>query len=116
MEFRFMHFVVHWLISGLAVFLTAQFVPGFRVSGFMAACAAAVAIGLGNAIIWPVLIVLTLPINILTLGLFTFVVNGAVLKLCAALLPGFDIDTWLAAIGGSVVLSIVGVLIHWFIG
>ncbi len=81
----------------------------------MVACFAAIAIGFANAILWPILFVLTLPINILTLGLFTFVVNGAVLKICAAVLPGFRINTWGAAILGSIVLSLVSVFFHFIL-
>lgn len=112
MEAQESHFILHWLVSGLAVLLTAKIVPGFRVSGFISACIAALVIGLANALLWPVLIILTLPINILTLGLFTFVVNGMVLKICAALLPGFEINSWWSAIFGAIVLSLVGMILH----
>ncbi len=107
------YFLLHWLISGLAVLLTSKIIPGFEIEGFFAACIAAVFIGLANAILWPVLFIFTLPINILTLGLFTFVINGAVLKICAALLPGFVIESWGAAIFGSIVLSIVSLVLHF---
>ena len=76
---------------------------------------AAVIIGIANVIVWPILIFLTFPINILTLGLFTFVVNGAVLKICAALLDGFDIDGWWPAILGSIVLSLINTFLHYLI-
>lgn len=105
-------FILHWLVSGLAVLLTAKLVPGFRINGFISACIAALVIGLANALLWPILIVLTLPINILTLGLFTFVVNGMVLKICAALLPGFEISTWMSAIFGAIVLALVAMMLH----
>lgn len=95
--------------------LTAYLVRGFRVKSFGSALITAIVIGLANVIIWPLLIFLTLPINILTLGLFTFVVNGAVLRICAAILPGFAIETWGAAIFGSIVLSITGTLLHYFL-
>jgi putative membrane protein len=105
-------FVLHWLVSGLAVLVTSRLVSGFAIEGFVSACIAALAIGLANAVLWPLAIVLTLPINLLTLGLFTFVVNGAILKICASLLPGFTVETWGAAILGSIVLSIVGMVFH----
>lgn len=107
------HFILHWLVSGLAVLVTSKIIPGFEIEGFFAACIASVFIGLANAVLWPVLFIFTLPINILTLGLFTFVINGAVLKICAALLPGFMIETWSAAIFGSIVLSIVSLILHF---
>ena len=113
MESSALNFVAQWVVSALAVFITARIVPGFRVDGFGSALIAAVAIGLANAVVWPVLIILTLPLNFVTLGLFTFVVNGATLKICAALVPGFAIDGWWAAIVGSVVLSLTGMALHW---
>lgn len=105
--------LIHWLISALALIATSNLMPGFHVSRFASALWAAMLIGLANMFIWPVLMVLTLPINILTLGLFTFVVNGAVLKLCAGLLKGFDIDGWWSAIFGSMVLSLLNTLLHY---
>lgn len=107
------HLLLNWLVSGLAVFLTAKVVSGFEIRGFITACIAALIIGIGNAIVWPILIFLTLPINILTLGLFTFVINGAILKMAAALLPGFEIKSWWSAIFGSIVLSLVGLVLHY---
>ena len=110
-----MHTLIHWILSALAVLLTSKIISGFQVSGFFSAMWAAALIGLANIVIWPILMFLTLPINILTLGLFTFVVNGAVLKLCAAILPGFKIDGWLAAILGAIVLSLVNMAFHYLI-
>lgn len=107
-----MTFLLHWLVSGLAVLLTSRIVRGFEINGFVSACVAALVIGLANAIVWPVLFFLTLPINILTLGLFTFVINGIVLKLCAAVLPGFEIRGWFAAIFGAIVLALINMVLH----
>ncbi len=106
--------VLHWVVSAAALLVTSKLVPGFKVTGFKSALWAAVVIGLANIFIWPLLIFLTLPINILTLGLFTFVVNGIVLKICAGLIKGFDINGWFAAIFGAIVLSIVGYFFHYF--
>lgn len=108
-------FILHTLVSGLAVFFTAKLIRGFEVKGFFTACVAALLIGLANAILWPVLIFLTLPINILTLGLFTFVVNGAVLKIAAAIMPGFQITSWFSAIFGAIVLSVISVVLHYIL-
>ena len=93
--------------------LTAYLVRGFEVKNFVSALITAVVIGLANVLVWPLLIFLTLPINILTFGLFTFVVNGMVLKICAAVMPGFKIKTWGAAILGAIVLSLVGAGLHY---
>jgi len=107
--------LVQWVVSAAALLATSKVMPGFKVANFTSAMIAAVVIGLANALIWPVLIFLTLPINILTLGLFTFVVNGAVLKICAAILKGFEITSWFSAIFGAIVLSIVSSLLHWLV-
>jgi putative membrane protein len=107
--------LVHWVVSAASLLLTSKLVPGFKISSFGAALWAAVVIGVANVLIWPILIFLTLPINILTLGLFTFVVNGAVLKICAGLIKGFEIKGWMAAIIGAIVLSLVSVVLHYYI-
>ncbi len=107
--------LLHWIVSAVSLMLTAYLVQGFRVKGFGSALIAAVVIGLANIFVWPALIFLTLPLNILTLGLFTFVVNGIVLKLCAALLPGFVIETWAAAIFGAIVLTVISSGMHYLL-
>lgn len=107
--------IIHWMVSGVAVMLTAYLIRGFQVSGFVSALIAAVVIGIANAILWPALMLLTLPINILTLGFFTFVVNGALLKICAWVVPGFEVKTWGAAIFGSMILSLVSAVLHYIL-
>jgi putative membrane protein len=99
-------------VSAASLLIVAYVVPGFKVGSFLSALVTAFFIGLANAFVWPVLIFLTLPLNLLTLGLFTFVVNGMVLKICAFFLPNFDVKTWGAAILGSVLLSIVTSLLQ----
>lgn len=111
-----LHILIHWFVSALALIVTAYLVRGFEVKDFPSALMAAAVIGLANIFIWPVLIFLTLPLNILTLGLFTFVVNGIVLKICASLIPGFAIQSWGAAIFGALILALVGSLLHWILG
>ncbi len=108
-----LYYIVYWSISAVAVLITAKVISGFKVSGFWSAVWAALIIGLVNTFIWPVLFFLTLPINVLTLGLFTFVINGIVIKLAAALLPGFEVDGWLPAIFGALFFSIVNTLLHY---
>ncbi len=107
------YYALHWAVSAIALLVTAKLMKGWTVKGFGSALIAAAVIGVAQAIVWPILIVLTLPINILTLGLFTFVVNGAVLKLCAALLDGFDIDGWWSAIIGALILAILSTIFHY---
>src|SRR4051812_44158402 len=95
------------VFSALALMLTAYLLPGFKVSSFGSALIAAFVIGIANAIIRPILLILTLPLNIISLGLFTFVVNGIVLKLCASMVPNFEIEGLGTAILGSVILTLV---------
>lgn len=111
---QFFFTILHWLLSGVAIMVTAYVVPGFRVRNFGAALITAIVIGVANIFIRPTLLFLTLPFNILTLGLFTFVVDGIVLKLCAALLRDFEITSWFSAIIGAFVLACVGALLHYF--
>ncbi len=114
-SFSFTYFALYWMVSGVAVLVTSKIVSGFRVSGFFTAVIAALAVAAANAVLWPVLFVLTLPLTLITLGLFLFILNGAVLKICAALLPGFQIESWWAAIFGSIVLSIMSSLLHYLL-
>jgi putative membrane protein len=104
--------ILYWLVAAFAVLLTSWIMPGIRTKNFVSALIAAIVIAAGNAVIWPLLFVLTLPINVLTLGLFTFVINGAILKLAAAILPGFEVSSWFSAILGAIVLSLVQLLLR----
>jgi putative membrane protein len=103
-------------VAVLALLGTAYFLPGFRVAGPGAAAVAAVVIGVANVLIRPILLFLTLPLNILTLGLFTWVVNAIVLKICAALTPGFEIRGWGNALLGAVLISVLSTGIVWLLG
>lgn len=111
-DFSSPNFLLHWLVAGLAVLLTSRLIRGFEISGIVSALVAALVIGFLNALLWPLLFVLTLPINLLTLGLFTFVLNGIILKVSAALLPGFKVEGWFSAIFGAVVLSVISLILH----
>ena len=99
-----------WIVSAIALLVTSKLVKGFDIKDFKAAMIASLISGLLNAILRPILILLTLPINILTLGLFTFVVNAIVLKIAAGMMSSFKIDRWMTAIGAAVVLMIVQLL------
>lgn len=107
--------LVRWIIMTLAILFAAYTIDGIRVSGFLSAFAAAAALGILNAVFRPILIILTLPINILTLGLFTFVINALMLKLAAAIIPGFDVYGFWAAVFGALLISIVSWLINTLI-
>lgn len=113
-----MSLLVSWLIAAAAILLTAYILPGFKVSGFGVALLTAVILGVVNMFIRPVLMFLAFPINILTLGLFTFVINGVTLKIAAALTPGFSIRSWGWAILGAVLISLInnGIYEIWYSG
>lgn len=112
-----MHFVLTWLGTAVSLLITAHIVPGFFIKSFVAALVASVVVGLVNAIIRPILSLLTFPINLLTFGLFTFVVNGFTLWLSTLFTPdyGFTIRGPLAAFFGSIVLAIVSSVINYFL-
>lgn len=107
-----MKFLVHWLVIALALWVTASILPGVGFASTSALAVAAVVLGLVNALVRPVLTILTLPITILTLGLFYLLVNGFVFFLASKIVPGFEVaGFWWAVLGAFV----VG-LISWFIG
>lgn len=102
-----MNFLLQWLVSGLAIIITAYLLPGVRVTGFFAALITALILGLINAFIRPVLILLTLPLNILTLGLFTLVINALLIMLAAAIIPGFSVQGFWWALLFGLVLAVI---------
>lgn len=96
-----------WVVSALGLILVSQIFDGIRVDGLGWAFIAAVFLGIFNALIRPLIIVLTLPLNILTLGFFTLVINGLMLWLTGKLLAGFSVHGFWAAVGGALVLSLI---------
>lgn len=107
-----MKFVLNWLVNAAALAFTAWLIPGITVATAGSLFLAALVIGLINAVIRPVLLVLTLPITVLTLGLFYFLLNGFLLWIASLITPGFDLVGWLSAVIGALVLSIVATLLH----
>ncbi len=105
----------HWILAALAVWITSQVVPGFYVAGVSAALIAAVVIGLVNATLGMVLKVLTLPLTILTMGIFWLIINAIMLELASAFVPGFHIRGFVAAFWGAIVLSLVNMLLKWIV-
>lgn len=100
--------VLRLVINALALYLTAGIIEGIQVAGFFTSVFAALILGLVNAFIRPVIDVITLPINFLTLGLFTFVVNGFMLFAVSRAMPGFTVENiFFAGIFGALVLSII---------
>jgi len=106
------NFFIHWVITAVALAVGARLVPGIHVSSLPVLLLAALVLGLVNAVVRPVLVVLTLPITILTLGLFYLVVNGIAFGLAAALVPGFTVASLGSAIGGALVVA----LVSWLLG
>jgi putative membrane protein len=109
------HFLLTWLVTAASLLVTAYIVPGFAVRSFATALIAAVVIGLVNAIVKPILIILTLPLTILTLGLFLFVVNAITIWLAGALTPGFYVAGLIPALLGSIVLTLVTSVINFVV-
>lgn len=109
-------FLLRWFIGSLGLWLAATVVPGIHVAGVGTLMIAALLLGVVNAIVRPLLIILTLPITVITLGLFLLVINAAMLGLVALLLPGLVVAGFFSALLGSIVISVVGWLASWFIG
>ncbi|MCC6165146.1 MAG: phage holin family protein [Acidobacteria bacterium] len=107
-----MGFLLHWAIVAASLWVTAYLVPGVTVRSVSALVVAALVLGLVNALVRPVLTILTLPITILTLGLFYLVVNGLAFGLAAAVTPGFDVAGFGSAVLGALLVSVVS----WVLG
>jgi len=104
-------FILHLVLTALALLVVAQLISGVHVGGFFSALVAALILGLVNAFVRPVMILLTLPLTIVTLGLFLFVVNALMFWLAAALVPGFRISGFGAALLGSLLFTVLNLLI-----
>lgn len=110
-----MRLLLGWLINAAALWATAELLPGVSVEGASELLVAALVIGLINAVVRPVVAFLTLPITVLTLGLFYLVLNGALFYLAAALTPGFELAGLGTAIVGAIVMSLVAMILHLFV-
>ncbi len=100
-------FILTWIITALSLLITAYFVPGITIDGFQVAAIATLVMGLINAIVKPILVLFTLPLTILTLGLFLLVVNAISFSLVSYFTPGFTVNSFLDALFGSIILSVV---------
>ena len=107
--------IIRWLIQTVAIILTAYLLEGIRVMNFTSALLAAAFLGILNAFFRPILIILTLPINILSLGLFTFIINAFLLMMVSGVVSGFEIRGFWSAVFGSLIISIVSWLLSSFI-
>jgi len=109
-------FFLRWSINLLALMIAARLIDGIRIQSLGMGILAAGILGVVNAVIRPVALLLTLPINLVTLGLFTLVINAMMLELVAYLVPGFVIETFRAAFWGALIISIVSWLLNIFVG
>ncbi len=103
-----MRLLLVWLLNAIALIGVAYIVPGIRVDTFTTALIAALVLGLVNTIIRPILVVLTLPVTVLTLGLFLFIINGLLFWAVGSFLKGFQVDGFWVAVLGAVVYSVIG--------
>ena len=107
--------LLRWLLSAVAIIITAKLIPGIQVASFWTAIWLALLLGLINAVIRPILVLVTLPINILTLGLFTFVINGLLVMFASSIIKGFGVGGFLNAVLFSIVFSVISYLLNKFL-
>lgn len=107
-----MRLILRWLISALTLMLVAYYVPGITVVSFYAALVAALILGLINAVIRPLVILLTLPVSILTLGLFTLVINSLMFWLASSVVKGFYVSGFATAFWGALIMWLVGWVVN----
>jgi putative membrane protein len=106
-----MRLLLNLLVNGLAVFITSQILPGVIIRDFFSAIMVSVVLGIANTIVKPVLILLTLPITVMTLGLFILLLNGLMVILASAVVPGFFVSN----LGTAIIFSLVLSLVSWFL-
>ena len=106
-----MKLIVRWILLAAALLLVANLYPGVTVAGFRAALVAALVLGLFNALVRPLLVILTLPVTVITLGLFLLVINALMFWAAAGVLDGFHVAGFGAAVIGSVIYSLCGMVI-----
>lgn len=109
-----MKLLIHWVVSALAIIVSAYILPGVHVDGLVAALVLAVVLGVINVFLRPLLILLTLPITVVTLGLFVLVINALLIMLAASIVPGFTVDSFLWALVFGIVLALVSSVLGMF--
>ena len=108
--------IVTWLLSAAALFVAARVVPGVEIASFKVALVAALVLGLVNAFVRPVVKLLTLPVTLVTLGLFLLVVNGAMIGLAAWLVDGFSVNGLIPGVLMAIVVTVVSAFLSWLTG
>ncbi|MDA8099214.1 MAG: phage holin family protein [Nitrospiraceae bacterium] len=109
-------FILRWSMNLLALVVAASLINGIKIQSISMGILAAGILSVVNAVIRPIVLVLTLPITVLTLGLFTLVINAVMLQLVAFLVPGFTIETFRAAFWGGLIISLVSWMLNLFVG
>jgi len=107
--------VIRWLVLAAAIMAASYLLEGIEVKGFFPALGAAAMLGILNVFFRPVLLILTLPINILSLGLFTFIINALMLKMASGVIPGFDVRGFWPALFGALIITLISWLLNAFI-
>lgn len=107
-----MHFLLRLLITAVVFYCLPFFIPGIHVSNFVAAVVAAVIFGIVNALVRPIVLLLTLPLSVLTLGIFVLVVNALMFWLVTWIVPGYRVDNFAAAFLGAIVMMVVGYIVN----
>ncbi len=110
-----MYILLRWLINALAIIGIAYYLPGVGVSGIYAALIAALILGIINAVLRPILVILTLPVNILTLGLFTLIINAFLFWFASTIVEGFVVADFAAAFWGALIMWLVSWLTNWLL-
>jgi putative membrane protein len=110
-----MGILIRWIILTVSIIIASYLLEGIHISGFFSAFFAAAALGILNALFRPILLILTLPINVLTLGLFTFIINALMLKMASGIIPGFEVQGFWTAVIGSLIISVISWLLNSFI-
>ena len=110
-----MTLLIRWLINAVTLLALARYLPGIEVNGWYAAIVAALVLGLVNALVRPVLVLLTLPITVITLGLFTLVINAVLFWLVASFVDGFSVAGFWPAFWGALAMTLVSWLAGWLL-
>lgn len=110
-----LHLLLMWLLAAVVIYLTALVLPGVHLEGFVRALVVALVLGLLNSLVRPVLVVLTLPITVLTLGLFLLVINAGLIAFAGWLLTGFDVDNFGWAVLAAAMISLLNLVFDAFV-
>ena len=108
-----MSILASWILHAIGLMAIGYLYPGVQVTDFTAALLAALVIGLLNTLVRPILVFVTLPVTVLTLGFFLFIINAGLFWFAAGMLDGFKVDGFVAALIGSLIYSVMGVVIDW---